>query len=586
MTRIASESLVALSGAFVLATALLAATLLATAAALMTPTPVGAQQGAARGQQSVRAAARRAARQAGEPFMFQTSDRCMACHNLLSTAAGEDISIGFDWRGSMMANAARDPYWQAGVRREVTDHPMASEAIQNECSKCHMPMMQYRAKLLGGQGEVFANAPANPTSEDARGSHLAADGVSCAVCHQITAEGLGTRESFVGGFVFDTTAAWGMRSVYGPFEVDAGRTRIMRSASYFVPRKPAHIQSSELCATCHTLITHTLNDQGEAIAEFPEQVPYLEWLASDFAAQAGAERSCQDCHMPVVKEPVKVSGVLGGKRDSVSRHVFRGGNFFMARVLNANRAELAVTALPHELEATASRTIQNLQTRTARLSMERAGIRGERLWAAVAIENLAGHKLPTAYPSRRVWLHFTVQDANGRVIFESGAFNPDGSIEGNDNDADPARYEPHFRAIERPDQVQIYETIITDPAGEITTGLLSGLNYAKDNRILPDGFDKATADEEVAVHGGAFEDESFVGGSDRLRYAVDVAGAEGPFQVEVELWYQPISYRWARNLADYDTFETNRMVRYYDAAAAASAVVIGRVSRTVEKPEE
>ncbi len=67
---------------------------------------------------------------------------------------------------------------------------------------------------------------------------------------------------------------------------------------------------------------------------------------------------------------------------------------------------------------------------------------------------------------------------------------------------------------------------------------------------------------------------------------MDVAGAEGPFQVEVELWYQPISYRWARNLADYDTFETNRMVRYYDAAAAASAVVIGRVSRTVEKPEE
>jgi hypothetical protein len=279
MTRIASESLAALIGAFVLA------------AELLTPTPVEAQQGAARGQQGVRAAARRAASQAGEPFMFQTSDRCMACHNLLSTAAGEDISIGFDWRGSMMANAARDPYWQAGVRREVTDHPMASEAIQNECSKCHMPMMQYRAKLLGGQGEVFANAPANPTSEDARGSHLAADGVSCAVCHQITAEGLGTRESFVGGFVFDTTAAWGMRSVYGPFEVDAGRTRIMRSASYFVPRKPAHIQSSELCATCHTLITHTLNDQGEAIAEFPEQVGSGAELPG--LSHAGGERAGQ-----------------------------------------------------------------------------------------------------------------------------------------------------------------------------------------------------------------------------------------------------------------------------------------------------
>src|SRR5262245_65282045 len=54
--------------------------------------------------------------------LFQPSDRCFACHNGLSTSAGEDISIGFAWRPSMMANSARDPYWQAGVRRETVDH--------------------------------------------------------------------------------------------------------------------------------------------------------------------------------------------------------------------------------------------------------------------------------------------------------------------------------------------------------------------------------------------------------------------------------------------------------------------------------
>ena len=37
----------------------------------------------------------------------------------MSSAAGEDLSIGFAWRASIMANAARDPYWQAAVRREV-----------------------------------------------------------------------------------------------------------------------------------------------------------------------------------------------------------------------------------------------------------------------------------------------------------------------------------------------------------------------------------------------------------------------------------------------------------------------------------
>ena len=42
--------------------------------------------------------------------LFETADRCMACHNGLVTPAGEDVSIGFNWRATMMANAARDPY--------------------------------------------------------------------------------------------------------------------------------------------------------------------------------------------------------------------------------------------------------------------------------------------------------------------------------------------------------------------------------------------------------------------------------------------------------------------------------------------
>src|SRR5437763_8061288 len=69
---------------------------------------------------------------------FQTSDRCVACHNGMTTPAGEDISIGVNWRTSIMANAGRDPYWMAGVRRETIDHPTASAAIQDECTICHM----------------------------------------------------------------------------------------------------------------------------------------------------------------------------------------------------------------------------------------------------------------------------------------------------------------------------------------------------------------------------------------------------------------------------------------------------------------
>jgi hypothetical protein len=66
----------------------------------------------------------------------------MACHNGLTTSAGEDISIGFQWRASIMANSSRDPYWQGSVRRESMDHPESKQAIEDECSICHMPAVR------------------------------------------------------------------------------------------------------------------------------------------------------------------------------------------------------------------------------------------------------------------------------------------------------------------------------------------------------------------------------------------------------------------------------------------------------------
>src|SRR6185295_19085992 len=81
--------------------------------------------GAAEGARALHVSASR-----GYGTHFQTSDRCFACHNGTTTSTGEDISIGLNWRTSMMANANRDPYWMAGVRRETIDHPAAARSIQ------------------------------------------------------------------------------------------------------------------------------------------------------------------------------------------------------------------------------------------------------------------------------------------------------------------------------------------------------------------------------------------------------------------------------------------------------------------------
>lgn len=500
--------------------------------------------------------------------VFQTSDRCMACHNGLVSASGEDFSIGHEWSATMMANSARDPYWQAGVRREIMDHPTATAAIEDECSVCHMPMMRYEAHLAGREGQVFAHTRFDPGN---RVDRLAADGVSCSLCHQIARDRLGSRESFVGRFVI-SDAANGLRVAFGPYDIDAGRARIMSSSSGFRPTRSEHIAQSELCATCHTLITHTLDASGKAVAEFPEQVPYLEWLHSEYRQT----KSCQACHMPQVAAPAPIAAVLAQAREGVSRHNFLGGNFFMQRLLNRFRNELAVTASPQALERAALNTIEHLRTEAARIGIEEVAMRDGLLEASIRVENLAGHKLPTAYPSRRVWLHIVVRDRSGRAVFESGALAPDGSIQGNDNDADPRRFEPHYREIRSPDQVQIYESVMGDAAGAPTTGLLSAMSYLKDNRLLPHGFDKRTAGKEIAVAGDAARDEDFTGGGDRLRLAIPVPRDGGPFEIVAELYYQPIAFRWAANLRGYQAFEPQRFVRYFEAMAHASATLLAR----------
>ena len=45
---------------------------------------------------------------------------------------------------------------------------------------------------------------------------------------------------------------------------------------------------------------------------------------------------------------------------------------------------------------------------------------------AIKVTNLTGHKLPTGYSEgRRMWLNVQVRDANGGLVFESGAVRCD-----------------------------------------------------------------------------------------------------------------------------------------------------------------
>lgn len=499
--------------------------------------------------------------------VFVSSAQCIACHSNMVDSEGHEFSIGYSWRASMMALSAKDPYWMAGVRREIADRPHLQGVIEDTCSVCHMPMFRTSAVADGGSGEILRYLEGGFDTEEMQ---LAEDGVSCTVCHQISAENFGEHSSFDGGYII-TPSQPEQTQLYGPYEIVPEMQNLMHSASAMLPDEGLHMQQSELCATCHTLFTPAVDGSGASIGNFPEQVPYLEWLHSSYVET----NSCQSCHMPELENTAQISSVLGEQRANVSQHAFRGGNAYMLQILNKYRDELGVTTPEKDMQASISTTLEHLQNNSASIELLTAEINASTAVIELEVRNLAGHKLPTAYPSRRAWIHLRVTDLDtGRLLFESGALNPDGSIVGNDNDQQAVAYEPHYELIEAEDQVQIYEPIVVDYKGDTTTSLLSGAAYVKDNRLLPMGFDKESAESAVAVTGKAINDSNFQAGTDRITYRVGLENDIQNISVEANLMYQTIGFRWANNLRDYDTFETNRFVEYYQDNADISAVVL------------
>src|SRR3972149_6904033 len=259
------------------------------------------------------------------------------------------------------------------------------------------------------------------------------------------------------------------------------------------------------------------------------------------ATTAGAPRAPADARRRPPSPPPD--------RPPPPRLIFAGANPYILTMLQMFGDELGVTAGTGHFQESLEASLDLLKSETAEVALEDLELKGARLSGQVVVENLAGHKFPTAYPSRRARLHITVHDADGLLVFESGAALPDGSIDGNDNDADPAQFEPHYQAIVGPHQVQIYEAILKDSEGAVTTSVMRAAGYLKDNRLLAGGVQKSAPHEDIAVRGEARDDPDFVGGGDRVLLDVPLSGTRRvPYTVTVEVLFQPLGDRWIENL--------------------------------------
>lgn len=479
---------------------------------------------------------------------FMGSVECNFCHaqgtGVLTDARGGDISPTNLFRRSMMTHSARDPYWLAQLSHERIATPAADAEIRDICTRCHAPVANELARRAG-TSPTFEALTTGTTAVD----HLGREGVTCTVCHQITAEGLGTEASFVGGYVLGTE-----RQIFGPHADPF--TNPMRMHLDYTPTEAGHVMQSELCATCHTVITDALDASGVPTgSRFAEQVPYLEWRNSSAAAEG---TTCQACHSPRVSPDGETYATILSLRPPslttvrpVGVHTFTGGNANMLEALAANREWAGVDSSAAELlEAAAAADI----FLAAAIDLTVASVDGTRV--TFRVTNGAGHKFPTAYPTRRAWLEVVGYDASGAETFHSGAsdasgfiVNPDGTREGDDP-------RPHYDVIDDPSQVQVWQGIMADDSGSPTHTLLRGARWWKDDRLLPVGWSTDHPDAAMTAPVGVEGDANFVPGSDEVTYILPT----GTVRAEARLLYQTVPPTSARALDRDPTPASRRFV--------------------------
>lgn len=383
------------------------------------------------------------------------AQNCQNCHsfpNAFEHADEPAYAPYFTWRGSLMANAARDPVFWAGVAIASQDAPGQTE----DCIRCHSP----RA-FLEGRGDAIAMDELTPADID--GS------VECEACHRMM-EDTETELGNARYTIDDVPGAGNLVPRRGPW---AYRGESAPPHSWI---QDDYLGTSEMCGTCHDVTTHRerVDEDGQPMGmPFNEQRTYREWLNSSFSVEGDGLRSCQDCHMAAVADAagcndfVNVTSHPTGGR----RHDLAGANRFVVEILQGLYGSAGTNETNDFFwNLTLERTDELLAT-AASLEVEPpADVHlGEGLSGlTVTVTNETGHKLPSGYSEGRVmWLEI-VASYRDEVVFSSGAWDP-------------------AEGIQHDDQLRTYEGIAEDTDDGAIFHLLRNNRWVVDSRIPPRG---------------------------------------------------------------------------------------------------
>jgi tetratricopeptide (TPR) repeat protein len=351
------------------------------------------------------------------PKSFPTAQYCGHCHQ----------EAYRQWRQSVHSNSFRAPWYLKNVNMLIDEKGVQ---YSRHCEGCHNPVA-----LLSG--DLSQGMPKKRPFED--------EGLTCSTCHSIQSVNTTGTGSYVMGtpaVLVDENGAPITRPVTDA-EILANLDRHSKAVM-----RPLY-QSPEFCAGCHKAAIPRVLDDYKWLRAFSV---YDEWQAASFTRQSplpfyrkDSVSTCQTCHM--MREPMPAEAIDPGAKDGkLVSHRWLGGNSLLPQYYKYDEQSTKLVAFLKNgplgggvlnvdifaLEKEGAAATAKDQVLVAPLGLTAFSLAaGETLVADVVIQNKGiGHAFtPEQRDFYEAWVDFTVKDAAGKTLTESGFLKPDGNLD-------------------------------------------------------------------------------------------------------------------------------------------------------------
>ncbi|HET6205821.1 MAG TPA: tetratricopeptide repeat protein [Terracidiphilus sp.] len=459
------------------------------------------------------------------PKIFYTAQYCGHCHK----------EAYHQWRQTAHSNSFRAPWYLKNVNMLIDEKGVQ---FSRHCEGCHNPVA-----LLSG--DLSQGMPKKRPFED--------EGVTCSTCHSIQstdATGTGSYVMGIPAVLVDENGAPITHPV-SDAEILAHLDRHSKAVM-----RPLY-KTAEFCAACHkAAIPASLDDYKwlRAISL------YDEWQAASFTKQSplpfyrkDTAFTCQTCHMP--REALAAGAEDPGAKDGkFTSHRWLGGNTLIPQYYKYDeQAEKLVKFLKDGAQGTGVFNVDIFalerenppnpdQALLAPLGLSNFSVApGETLIADVVIQNkgIAHSFIPEQRDFYETWVDFTVKDAAGKTLSESGFIQPDGYL-------DPSAHSFMNRLVN-------------------VKGELNDLHQIWHNRVL------------------AYNNTIQSGRSQLVRYRFRMPkGYKGQFTLSATVKYR----RFNQHFIDYAMDQKHYPMPVIDIASASRVLKIGDNSPVTPGPDE